>query len=540
MSFHAKRPDRVTLTGALVVLSTLVFADAGSAQLTLADNFRLREDDFDAISFAAGNQFGHDIAVCDFDADGFQDVAIGSPNADVFGVIPGAGAVHVAYGGADGLSTAGHQTLTQPAGGTDPPEEDDHLGTALAAGDFNGDGWCDLAVGASGETIDGKANAGAVHVFSGTDDGLTSTSQVLSENTPGVDGGAGLFDFFGRSLAAGDFDGDGFDDLAIGSDAAFDGGSVFVLFGTSEGLTGTGSQRIFEGPGSALGEPAPMLEVFGGRLVAGRFNDDPYVDLAIGTPTEYLAEDELGGVGAVHVFYGRSSGFDYRFQNRFDQSSLGLALEQGDRFGEGLAAGDFDGDGLDDLAVGSPGEGLGLPGSETPGAGQVAVLYATPSGLSTAGAQLWIQDSPGLSDQVEADDEFGRALAAGDFDGFGFDDLAIGVPLEDFEGGGHVDNGSVHVLYGTASGLSADGQQYHGQTVWNVGASENYDQFGDVMASGRFDAGGVATLVVGIPLEGVAGQQDAGLVAVITGTARPIFTDAFESGNVSAWSSVAP
>ena len=88
--------------------------------------------------------------------------------------------------------------------------------------------------------------------------------------------------------------------------------------------------------------------------------------------------------------------------------------------------GDFNGDGFADLAVGAPGEDLG-----SPDAGAVNVLYGSAAGLTSAGNQFWHQNSPGIAERADAGDLFGSALAAGDFNGDGFDDLAIGVPAED-------------------------------------------------------------------------------------------------------------
>jgi len=82
-------------------------------------------------------------------------------------------------------------------------------------------------------------------------------------------------------------------------------------------------------------------------------------------------------------------------------------VEAEDRFGFALTAGDFDGDGHDDLAVGVPYEHRSLTDT-----GIVQILWGTASGLTAINDQLWCQDSPGVLGTEEADDRFGYALAA--------------------------------------------------------------------------------------------------------------------------------
>src|SRR6185369_11647957 len=117
------------------------------------------------------------------------------------------------------------------------------------------------------------------------------------------------------------------------------------------------------------------------------------------------------------------------------------------RFGSALAAGDFDFDGFCDLAIGIPGKDVGTEAE----AGAVRIMYGGAAGLGATGAQLFDQNAPLIDDVAEAGDHFGSALAARDFDGDGFADLAIGVPGEDV--GAAVDAGAVNVLYGRAQGL---------------------------------------------------------------------------------------
>ena len=148
--------------------------------------------------------------------------------------------------------------------------------------------------------------------------------------------------------------------------------------------------------------------------VRADFNGDGTADLAIGAPGENSS-------GVVHVLYGAASGLTAAGSQLWSQDSPGIAgvAEPGDSFGSSLAGGDFNGDGRADLAIGASGENSF--------AGVVHVLYGSVSGLTAAGSQLWSQDSPGVAGLAESFDDFGAALAAGDFNGDGRADLAIGA-----------------------------------------------------------------------------------------------------------------
>jgi hypothetical protein len=153
----------------------------------------------------------------DFNGDGFADLAVGVPNEDV-GSIVDAGGVNVLYGSASDLSATGNQFWTQNSSGVrDTAEAKDFFGSSLAVGDFNGDGFADLAIGVSQEDVGSLADAGGVNILYGSASGLSVTgNQFWTQNSPGIRNTAEASDNFGWSLAVGDFNGDGFADLAVG------------------------------------------------------------------------------------------------------------------------------------------------------------------------------------------------------------------------------------------------------------------------------------------------------------------------------------
>jgi hypothetical protein len=313
------------------------------------------------------------------------------------------------------------------------------------------------------------------------------------------------FDFYGWGLAAGDFDGDGHDDLATSaSDESLGGiagaGAVIVIYGSGRGLRKADNQRFHQDtPG--IPDHAEATDKFAERIAAGDFDGDGYDDLAIGVP----AEDRggLADVGIVQVLYGTRHGLRVRGTQLFSQASRGIQgkPETGDRFGDALAAGDVDGDGRDDLVVGTVGDAV----SGVSGAGSVSVIFGSRSGLSRRD-RLVTQDSKGVPDSAETGDAFGTAVAVGDLDGDGFDDIAVGTPNE--AAGATLAVGAVHVFWGTGNALR-NGPQLH-QDDWPTQTNDEFDAFGRSVAIGRHLKGVGQTLLVGAPGEendtGWAGQ----------------------------------
>ncbi len=398
------------------------------------------------------DEFGRALAACDFNGDGIGDLAVGVPDEDrqlsTFN-FPDAGVVAVYLGSASGLPAAPAITVGQSTA-TGLPESNLHFGEIIACGYFDGDAFADLVVGVPDHAVGDFAEAGILRVFrgAGTALGLAPVPYRLDQDSTGIDDTADLDDHFGAALAVGDFDSDGFDDLATAvpgeNFGSFAPAAVHILFGAAGGLGATGRDQLIAGPSEA------QASSFGRRLASGDFNDDDFDDLVIGVPED---DSPLSNTGAVYVLQGTTGTFDLATAERLTAREIfgGGASLPGEFFGDALAVGDFNGDRLDDLAIGVPNETV-----EGIREGAVVVLLGEEGFGIYAGESPARQFEHGQEEIPRGDDihevRWGHALTTGDFDGDGLADLAVGALNED--DGTLLSVGSVTALY---SALFADG-----------------------------------------------------------------------------------
>jgi hypothetical protein len=459
----------------------------------------------------ANELFGDALAVCDFDDDGFDDLAVGV-HEETVGSNDNAGSLHIYYGSPAGLTSTGEQVFDLDdiglSGGADGG---DHFGEVLATGDFDLDGFCDLAVGAPSKSVGAADNhAGAVIVFFGSSGGISlSGFRFLSQNhlPAGSSESSETNDGFGSALAALPNGG-----LAIGVpgedfviNTPTEEGRIHILSTSGPGNPLDSVIDREENDYAACPEQSELGDRWGSSLAVGKFGSS--TSLVVAGEFEHLAGQE--NAGRVTVI-GSPLGC-------FDQNSTGIqdTAEANDLFGHALAVGDFDDDGFDDLAIGVPGESIEATGDTT--AGIVQVIYGSSSGLTNVGDQLWDQDDLAPNSAAEDGDWFGWALAAGDFDADGFDDLAIGVPFENISGAADV--GAVNILYGDDQGLQLVGRQtFSSDFPAGMPDSSNAgDRFGAALATGDFDGNGADDLAIGMPGEALGAAAAAGAVTVTYG-----------------------
>jgi len=428
----------------------------------------------------------------DVNGDGYDDLIVGAYNEDTSG-----GKAYVFHGGENGFPTVWNAAQNDwNATGTSSGDE---YGRCVAsAGDINDDGYDDVMVSAPGYDSD----KGRAYVYLGSAIGLSQTAfQYIHTSTPNSRVGWSI-------ASAGDVNGDGFDDVIIGSPGlSNDKGQIKVWFGSLAGLSSSW-QEYGESSGDHIGMCVAS---------AGDVNGDGYDDIMASAP-HYNSEK-----GRVYVWYGSPTGLsaegaDWFEDGENDDDYFGGFYsfnETAARSGGVASAGDVNGDGYDDVIIGA--------------------YLNDDGGLSSGKAYVYLGSSTGLSNSPswkfvgeDESDYFGLSVAsAGDVNNDGYDDIIASSHVNDDIGTNY---GKVYLWHGSSSGPTMN-------PTWTRGGEASNDYYGCCVATaGDVNGDGYDEVFVGA-FKNDDNGTDAGKAYVYSYgspspfTKEPQWTDLGESGS---------
>jgi hypothetical protein len=372
--------------------------------------------------FGGDGNFGQTLAIGDFSGDGIADLAVGAPNVihpadpDVGSGVPETmGAISVFLGSHTGL----HAEAVSIHGRYDG-DEPFTLGTAIAAGDVDGDGFADLAVSIPEEDLD------SVRIYSGGPHGLIASSfTTLDAQGP-------------TALLLADLNGDHHPELVAGP-AFLNGDGILIFHGAAHGIRATLPEQITD-------HQVGVFQLFGESMAAGDVNGDGFTDLVVGAPRDNFVPQHPSP-GSIVLLTGGPGGVSAARHQTTTERTFDSHWRNGDHFGTALAVARVTGDRFADVIVGAPREHV----AGNAGAGAVYLLRGSAHGIASQNAQRFTLSSPNVPGAASKDAAFGSAVFAARLTGDGHVDVAIGAPGSNFAA--HR-GGLVVRLAGTADGLT--------------------------------------------------------------------------------------
>ena len=440
-SFRALRRVAAPAVLATLALALAVPATAQNGEVLDAQKISATDGGL-SVPPLSNDRFGWSTAnIGDLDNDGVTDLAVGAFRQDSSDFDDGG--VWILFMNADG-TVKDHARIGTGLGGFGPVlDASDWFGWAVAGlGDLDNDGNEDIAVSAI-QDDDDDLDSGAVYiVYLNANGSVKGTAKINGLAIGGFPGFLSFTSWFGSSIAnLGDLDGDGVTDIAVGSHGDSENGdfqgAVWILFLNTNG-TVKDHQKINGSQGGFTGLLEDGDEFGWSAAAIGDLDGDGITELAVGAD---LDDDGGFDYGAVYILFLNADGTVASHQKiSADEGNLvDIEFDDRDRFGRSVAAlGDFDGDGVEDLAVGAYSDDDGAEN-----AGAVYVLFLDTDGTVKDRTKISLL-SGNFPGGLDENDEFGCSVAfLGDLDGDGVGDIAVGANKDD---DGSADSGALWVL----------------------------------------------------------------------------------------------
>lgn len=534
--------------GLLLFLANIISSSASELPSTIDLNSASQTGILTVNGEKSGDKTGLALGSGDINGDGLMDIVFGGLYASPEGVTQ-SGIVYVIFGSKNLKTTATFELANNPEGLLRIQGESAGatLGQAVAVGDVDGDGYCDIVMGANEASPQGRSKAGAVYILFGSPDlssagtiDIKSTSRTLvklmgeigasSSSQSGKTAGdpvdkiltpqeysAG--DQFGRSVTAGDLNGDGCADVIIGAlNASAKGrnnaGKTYVLFGSAS-LRQSTTIDMRQPPSGTLVVYGRAADDYSGFFTAaGDLNGDNYSDLAVGM--HFADPDGIKDAGEVDIVFG-SKNLASTEEIDLAEAPEGVIRLKGnnveDYTGCKLSVGDLDHDGYGDLCICAY-------GADTPGginAGKAYVVFGASSLAETGDINLGVHGNRVLCIMGEASENYYGPSAFGDVNGDGVMDLITGA--NGFDPSGRYDAGKGYVIFGSAA-LRSLGEldlREPSTGVLQVPGSDSNGRLGFVCASCDMDGDGYSEIIFGAHDSSPAGRSMAGKVYVLFG-----------------------
>ncbi|MGA1822486.1 MAG: hypothetical protein ACMUIG_08160 [Thermoplasmatota archaeon] len=405
----------------------------------------------------ASDHLGRNLLLIDRDGDGYSEIFVGVPDDDgPDNTVPNSGS---GYGFFMNWPYPRYSNITDADFMAMGNDENWRSFSDMQQIDMNGDSVPELLIGSAGSVLEGEDIMGSISLITGAP---IWDATFIGEWVAGR---------FGETMAVADFNQDGYKDIVVGAPRAGDGksGVVHLFFGDSGGWSG----KNYAETDSLSYFLADDDSDTGTSVAAGDFNGDSYPDFAMGTPNYFEAD-----YGAVHIYWGGTRSY------MEGKPGISFRGSVGAKMGTAICSGDFNGDGLDDLAVSSPAKDGDYPANTRSKSGWVQIHF---NPFSTS-ADVVIRGP-----EVKA--EMGQALEAVDINGDGYDELVIGAPKN--SAGSINQQGNTYVLKGSSSwssdiDLAVD-------NVLRIDGDWRYDQAGSSLNGSDIDGDGKEDLILGAP-----------------------------------------